>query len=607
MANEPTIIHSFWERTRIRAERTALKAKRDGHYQDMTWAEYGQAVRHLALAFARVGVGRGDGVAILSYNRPEWAISDLATLTLGALPISIYHTSVPRDVAYILNHSAAKIIVAEDRIQVEKILRVRSDVPSLSKIVVIDPTGLESEDASLLTWERMQQWGQEASWREPDFVRHHLASIHPDDLAIVIYTSGTTGPPKGVMLTHDNLMFICATGAQLNGLNPEDRFFSFLPLAHALERLGSLYFPVYLGAEVGYAERLETVPENLAETAPTIVAAVPRFFEKLYQRVMATLAASPPFKRKLFDWAMAVGRQAIPFQIRRQPLPLMLRAQRGIADALVYRKLRQRLGGRLRFFISGGAPLSREIAEFFYALGLPIFEGYGATETTAPATVNTIDHYKFGTVGRPLPGVEIKIAGDGEILIRGRNVFRGYFKDERATSEALVDGWYHTGDIGHLDDDGFLKITDRKKELLITSAGKNISPQNIENLLKRDLLISQAVAIGDRRHYLTALLTLNPEALTELAHSFGLPSDRTEELALHPRIGERVSRIVESVNRELARFEQIKKFRILPGDFSEAGGELTPTLKLRRKFIAEKYAREIAALYEESERASSRR
>lgn len=458
----------------------------------------------------------------------------------------------------------------------------------------------------IIPWNSFLQQGECAATQGMERIESFLAALAPEDLAIVIYTSGTTGPPKGVMLTHDNLRFICETCSQLNMTSRDDVFFSFLPLAHALERVGSLYVPVFLGAQVGYAERLETVAENLAEVAPTIVAGVPRFFEKIYQRVMATVAASPAYQQILYRWAMAVGKKSTAFQVAKRPLPLSLRCRRAVADRLVYRKLRRRMGGRLRFFLSGGAPLARDIAEFFYALGLPIFEGYGATETTAPASANRDGEFKFGTVGKPLPGVEIKIAADGEILIRGRNVFRGYFKNEQATQEALVDGWYYSGDIGRMDDDGFLTILDRKKELIITSAGKNISPQNIEGLLKQDPLISQAVAIGDRRNFLTALLTLNPEFLASWARQIGLTGHCNGELTQHPRVVKRVHEIVEQANRELARFEQIKKIRILPDDFSQATGELTPTLKLRRKFIAEKYAREIAGLYEDGIRRGGR-
>ena len=345
-------------------------------------------------------------------------------------------------------------------------------------------------------------------------------------------------------------------------------------------------------------DSLETVPDNLREVAPTVVMAVPRFFEKIYQRITSTVMSSSAPKKAIFLWAMKVGKRSVPYRVAKQPLPLTLRLQYHLAERLAYRKLRDRMGGRLRFFVSGGAPLPRDIAEFFYAVGLPIFEAYGATETTAPATGNTFDDFKFGTVGKPLPGVDIKLAEDGEILIRGRNVFRGYYKDPRATEEALVEGWYHSGDIGRLDDEGFLTILDRKKELIITSAGKNISPQNIEGLLKHDPLISQAVAIGDRRNYLTALLTLNIDLLHELARQLGIGEGTSQEMVEHPRVIDRVAAVVNRVNTQLARFEQIKKFRILPEDFSQATGELTPTMKLRRKFIAEKYAREIANLYE---------
>lgn len=607
MPLEGTIVHCFWKHAHTRPGQTALRAKRAGRYINITWGEFGRSVRHLAAALTDQGVRPGDVIAILSNNRPEWAMCDLAVLTLGAVSVSIYATNVPRDIAYILNHSEAKLVVIENRRQLEKIREIRPQVPSLRKAVLMDAAGVSGGDDFIIPWDDFLRLGAQREAAHPVNLDCQLGSLQREQLAIVIYTSGTTGPPKGVMLAHDNLMYVCETLSSLNMISDRDVFFSFLPLAHALERLGSLYLPVYLGAQVGYAERMETVPENLEEVAPTVVTGVPRFFEKAYDRIMATVTASPPFKRALFHWAIKVGREVTPYQISKVALPPGLRFKRWLADRLAFQKLRKRLGGRLRFFASGGAPLSREIAEFFCAVGLPIFEGYGATETTSPTTFSDFVHFKFGTVGKPLPGVDLKIAEDGEILVRGRNVFMGYFKDPRATQEALVDGWFHTGDIGRVDDEGFLTIRDRKKELIITSSGKNISPQNIENLLKHDSLISHAMIIGDRRNYLTALLTLSPETLPPLARQLGAGEGTYRELTEHPRVIERIADIVNRVNQQLARFEQIKRFRILPVDFSEATGELTPTLKLRRKFIAEKYSREISSLYEDTRAAPAAR
>ena len=607
MPSEATIVHCFWKHARTRSDRTALRVKRGGRYMDITWGEFGRSVQYLAAALTDQGVRPGDVVAILSNNRPEWAMVDLAILAVGAISVSIYATNVPKDMAYILSHSEARLVVVENRKQLEKINDVRAQVPSLQRAVIIDATGVSRGDEFVVPWDDFLQRGERLAALQPANLDPPLSGLRSDQLAIIIYTSGTTGPPKGVMLAHDNLMFICETVSSLNMVSDRDVFFSFLPLAHALERLGSLYLPVYLGAQVGYAERMETVPENLAEVAPTVVTGVPRFFEKTHERILAAVASSPGFKRTLFHWAIKVGREVTRYQISKRALPAGLRFKRWLADRLAFQKLRKRLGGRLRFFVSGGAPLSREIMEFFHAVGLPVFEAYGATETTSPTTVSDFDHFKFGTVGKPLPGVEVKIADDGEILVRGRNVFLGYFKDPRTTQEALVDGWYRTGDIGRIDDEGFLTILDRKKELIITSAGKNISPQNIENLLKHDPLISQAMVVGDRRNYLTALLTLSVETLPPVARQLGAGEGTYREFTEHPRVIERVADIVNRVNQQLARFEQIKKFRILPVDFSEATGELTPTLKLRRKFIAEKYSREISSLYEETRAAPAGR
>ena len=458
-------------------------------------------------------------------------------------------------------------------------------------------TGGVEEKEGATTLSALRERGKAHGSSNPGALEARAEEILPTDDLTIIYTSGTTGPPKGVVTRHSNYAFNVTSALEAVNVPRGSMFLQFLPLAHSLGRLE--HFLAFDAMAVSsFARSLQTVAEDLAAVRPEIMVSVPRLYEKFYARVLAKVEEDGGLKKTIFDWALGVGREASRCrQQGREPQGLLAMKNR-IADRLVFQKIRARMGGRLRFFISGGAPLSREIAEFLHAIGVLILEGYGLTETSTVTTVNRLERYKFGTVGKALPGTEIRIAADGEILVRGRHIFREYFNDPAATREAIEpDGWFHTGDIGALDEEGFLRITDRKKDIIVTSGGKNIAPQNLENLLKNDRYVSQAFVFGDRKKYLTALLTLAPEEIVAWATRQGIPDRSVEALAKHPQVLQLMRERVDEVNRGLASFEQVKKFAVLETDFSQETGELTPTLKVRRKVVIEKYGRILDDLY----------
>ncbi|MBI1746884.1 MAG: long-chain fatty acid--CoA ligase [Acidobacteria bacterium] len=591
----PEIFFSQVERLRARV---ALRVRRDGRYCDITWGEFGAAVASFSRGLAALGVKPGETVAMISNNRPEFAYTDLGILSAGGITVAIYTSSTPRDIAYIINHSEARWLVVDNEEHWEKIRPLLPDLPKLEKIILMDmPYGFSA--ANIMSFAAVSALGERLD--EPARLAWEAdrRSIQPEDTLAIIYTSGTTGPPKGVMTAHRNVLFVCERAFEVySEMTGEEVYISYLPLAHSLERIGGQFLPIYLGAEIGYAQRLETVGEDIKEIRPTVVLGVPRFFEKIYNRIMAGVEAAPERRRRIFYWALGVGRRYFPLRVAKQwPNPWLF-LQYLVARILVFNRLRNSLGGRVRVLVSGGAPLNKKIAEFFYDLGLVILEGYGATETTAPATVNRLESLCFGTVGVAIPGVEIKLADDGEILIKGGNVFKGYFKDPITTGQVLVDGWYHSGDIGRFDALGRLIITDRKKDLIITAAGKNIAPQNIENFFKTNNYINEMVVVGDRRKYLTALFTLNAETVKEYAMKNQITYSNGEALARHPKILELIGGVVAEKNRDMASYEQIKKFVILPREFSIEAGELTPTMKIKRKFISDKYRELIDTMYD---------
>ena len=569
--------------------------------------EFLERVRDLGLGFQALGMAQGDRVVLLSESRPDWLLADFAILTGGAATVPVYPTLAAEQVAFIIRDSGAAIAVVSTPVQLEKVLRERASLPALRTIVMVQISEDELvtaraavPDLTILTFGELAERGHQAirqGWGIGRDFHERAKRIRPDDLATVIYTSGTTGEPKGVMLTHGNLIANLRDLGTVFELSQDDAALSFLPLCHAFERMVAY---VYLsnGVSMTFAESIDTVGRDLRRVRPTVMSGVPRVYEKLHARVEATVAEAGGIKVRLFDWASGVAEKRGLALSRGRGISPWLAMQSRIADRLVFQRIREGVGGRLRFAVSGSAPLSEELGRWFQGVGLPILEGYGLTETSPVLTVTPLSRIRFGTVGPPLPGVEIRIAEDGEVLARGPNVMRGYFNRDRETGEVIRDGWFHTGDIGEFDEHGYLKITDRKKELLVTSGGKKIAPQPIEAALRSQALVSEAVLVGDRRHFPAALIVPN---LTALAARLGAahPQTDAERHALLTRADVRTAyeHVVDHVNAALAQFERIKRFHILPRELTLEAGELTPTLKVKRRVVEERYREEIENLY----------
>jgi long-chain acyl-CoA synthetase len=585
-----------------------------GQWKEVRFKEFYHECKAVSFGLMGLGALPKDKILILSNTRYEWSLCDMAILGAGAITVPVYASNTAEDVVYIAQHSEARIAVVEDEKQLQKILEKRLEkpdcLPHLKKIVVLDPAAMRvaiqyaGAGQDVLTLQALKEIGRREESRNPTRFEQNLRSAEPEDLITVCYTSGTTGTPKGVMITHDNLMSVLEDCVASVGpfLSPgNETILSFLPFSHIFGKVESLAGYTF-GWKQGFAENLDKLMANISEVKPTLVVAVPRIFEKAYNRIHVMLDASPPVKKKLFRWALEVGKKyyGAIWAGKRPELKDVFQYQ--LAKNLVFNKIAQRFGGNLRFAVCGGAPLSQEIGEFFQICGIRILEGYGLTETCAPVAVNTPEDVRFGTVGRPLPEVMIKIADDGEILIKSRKVFKAYFKMEEETRQVLKDGWFYTGDIGYLDSDGFLRITDRKKDIIVTSGGKNVAPQKIENIAQAQKWINQFVVHGDRRNYLTALITLDRDQVIRYANEHQILFSEYAELIKNPKILSLVQRIVDDVNRQLATFETIKKFVILPKDFTVEGGELTPSLKVRRSFINKRYQHELDSMYGASAR-----
>lgn len=594
-----TVPGLFFAQAERRATHVALRRKRYGIWHRITWTEYAAQVRAVANALLALGVERGERVGLIGENRPEWAYADLGIQAAGAATTGIYTTCSPEQIQYVLDHAQCRVFILEGEEQLDKILTIRSQLPHLQHIVVIDPEGLRTfQDPMVLMWDQFLTLGQEHARRHPDALADRLAAIDPDQMAVLIYTSGTTGPPKGAMLSHANI--IAATGALADGLDllPDDEVLSYLPLSHIAERQFSVFLPVRYGYTVNFIENVDTVMENLAEVAPTVLFGVPRIWEKLYSTVELRVQENDLVKRWAYAFAIGVSRLVVRRELARQGVPAWMRLVRRAADALVLLPLRRRLGlHRTRVVISSAAPIAPALLEYFMALGLPIFELYGQTEAAGPISSNQQGQVRLGTVGRAMRGIEIALGPDGEILARGANVFIGYFRAPEATAAALKDGWLHTGDVGEIDADGFLKITDRKRDLFITAAGKNIAPQYIENKLKASPYINDAVIIGDGQRYITALIVIDEENVTKWAGDRRLPFTTYADLAARPEVRDLIQTEVTAVNKTLSSPEQVKKFAILSKRLYMEDGEVTPTMKVKRKVIMEKYGDLIAGLY----------
>ena len=591
-----SIPQMFFARAASRGQRSAQLVKRAGTWQAISWQALSDNVRSIARGLLTLGLQVGDRVGLLAQSRAEWVQCDLGIMAAAGITVPVYPSSTPEQVAYILHNAEATLACVDTPAQLDKLLQVRNALPALRHIVLLD--GQPSQpDPDIISFQELMTRGAAAT-QQTVVLDERLRGLTPDHEAAYVYTSGTTGPPKGVVQTHGNHLFMVQSCGASIAAQEGDVHLLFLPLAHAFARLEA-FLGLYIGLTTAFAESIDTLAENMREVRPMLVFSVPRVYEKIYARVQAAGNSGSALKRAIFQRCLRVGRQVSALQQRRQPIPAGLRLQQRLAHQLVFKKLHHSVGGRLRFFVSGGAPLAPEIAEFFHAAGMLILEGYGLTETCPALTANRYDHYKFGTVGTALPGVELRLAPDGEILARGPNIAKGYYERPADTAEVfLEDGWFATGDIGELDHDGFLRITDRKKDLIVTAGGKNIAPQNLENLLKADPYISQALVYGDRRPYLTAVLTLDLEATQRYAGAHGIPGETAQELAAQPQIQQLLEARVAHLNDQLAPYETIKKFVLAPTDFTPESGELTPTLKVKRKVVIEKYQEQIERLYQ---------
>jgi long-chain acyl-CoA synthetase len=585
MAGNRTIPR-LWRDAIARNSGTAYLVEEAEGWQEVTWDEAAERVWLLANGLLSRGVRKGDAFSILARNTLDWALLDFALAHVGAVGAAIYANSSPRDVQYVLAHSEAVGVVCEDEAQRAKVDAGRAELPSLEHVLTFaDLPALEEE-------------GRAYREAHPEALDEAVAAIDEEDLFTFIYTSGTTGPPKGCMIRHRNYYAMVTSGDELpQRPHPGDVMLLYLPLAHNFGRLMHLSGP-YRGYTIAFlADPLE-VARAIPEVRPTILPSVPRVYEKVHTAVTASFAEATGVKRRLVDWALDVGHREAALRREHRPVPRALALQRRLADRLVFSKVKERLGGRLRLPISGGAPLAPEIAELFDALGVSIIEGYGLTECTTAATTNRSDNYRFGTVGQALPGFELRLADDGELLIRSETIFAGYFKEPEATAEVLGnDGWLASGDIATIDDDGFVTITDRKKDIIVTAGGKNIAPQNLENDLKTSRFVSQALVVGDRRPYPAALITLDPVEIGKWAQEHGVEGE-LPSLTRDPRVVELVSSIVDDVNHDRSRYEQLKRFAILERDFEMDRGEVTPTLKLRRGVVLEHFADEVESLYD---------
>ncbi|MEZ4329073.1 MAG: long-chain fatty acid--CoA ligase [Polyangiales bacterium] len=556
-----------------------------GVWRATSWGTYSDQVKQAGRALVALGLDVGSTTTILGFNRPEWVIMNVATMGIGGAAAGIYTTCSPVEVAYIVNHSEAPLILVENEDQWLKVKAERANLPLLKHVVTMKGAPRIADDM-VMTWDEFMAKGDAVP--ESDYLER-VHALKPESLATFIYTSGTTGPPKGVMLSHENLAWTAAAARDMNDLRSSDVSLSYLPLSHIAEQMFTVHAPITTGARVYFAESIDAVPENLKEVQPTLFFGVPRIWEKFHAGISSKLKLATGPKAKLVEWAMKVGREANLTPHGNKGL------QYKLAQKLIYSKLKPAIGlARARICVSGAAPIAQEVLEFFASLDVIVLEVYGQSEDTGPTSFNMPDNYRFGSVGPAVKGVDVKIAEDGEILVRGPNLFMGYYKDKEATDETLVDGWLHSGDLGEFRD-GFLYITGRKKDIIITAGGKNIAPKNIEASLKNHELINEAVVIGDRRKYLTVVVTLDPEASAAWAKERGLS---LEGLGEHPTLRAEIQSAVDHVNTELARVEQIKKFKVLARNLTIEDGELTPTLKVKRKKVYDHFATDIESMYE---------
>ena len=592
----PELYQFLTEEYKPEAERFVLHRKVEGKYKGITYNELKEETNSFAYGLSSLGVGKGDKVAIISENRPEWVYSDFAILELGGIDVPLFPSLTADSIEFILNNSEAKGVIISNKFQLNKISKIIDKCKHIKFIIVLNENDFDADVKNLHTFKQVQDLGNSYQPSHPNLLEDSIKKIDENDVCTLIYTSGTTGEPKGVILTHKNIMSNVNSTLEIYPITKDDVFLSFLPLCHSFERMAGYYSAFAAGAPVYYAESIETVAANLIEVKPTIMTSVPRLFERIYSKIIKNVESQPEKKQKIFYGALNIGNQYANAK-REGKISLPLRIKHKVADKLVFKKLKEKTGGNLRFFISGGAALPRALGDFFESTGIIIIEGYGLTESSPVIAANRFDDYKFGTVGKPLPGVEVKIASDGEILARGPNIMQGYYKNKKETEATLIDGWLHTGDIGVFDADGFLMITDRKKHLFKTSAGKYIAPTPIENTFLASKFIDQFIVIGDRRMFLSALVVPDFEALKEYADSNKIPYASEEDLTKNDKIYKLLEQDMNQLQKKLANYERIRRFSVLHKPFTIESGEITPSLKIRRKAIESNYGELIEQMY----------
>ncbi|MBN1662671.1 MAG: AMP-binding protein [Deltaproteobacteria bacterium] len=580
-------------------KRVAMRSKDLGIWHDITWAQYVEKVRYVCMGLHELGVRRGDHVAIIGENQPEWLYSALGVMSAGATFVGVYTTNPVAECEYVVGHANAVVYICEDEEQLDKALVFRERTPNLRKMIVWDMEGLKHyHDPMMMSFDDLLALGKKKDEENPRLFEELVAAGKGEDIASIIYTSGTTGPPKGAMLAQEGYLWIGRAASQMMETSYKEQTISFLPLNHVYEQIYDLMMHMTIGHTVNFTENTDTVMNDMKDVSPTLFHAVPRIWEKYYSSIVIKMDDATWFKRMAYKTAYAVGVRYNDMRLAKTPVPFYTQLAYWLAYFAVFRKLKERLGfDKVRLGFSGAAPISQEVLKFFQSIGIPIREGYGMTETTGVTHMSDEKNFKLGTVGKALPGTEVKIAEDGEILVKHPGIFKGYFKDELNTKDALIDGWMHTGDVGIIDEDGFLKITDRKKDLIITAGGKNIAPQYIENMLKFSPYINDAVIIGDQRKFISAIIVIDEENVAKYAQDHKLQFTTFATLTKNAEVVALIQEEIDKVNKQLARVENIRKFKILDKKLYTEDGEVTPTMKVKRKFINEQYADLIESMY----------
>ena len=594
-----TVPKIFWNAVNTRKNKTAMREKDLGIWQSISWREYGDKAKYVGLALNSLGLNKNDVVSIASEGIPEWLFTDLGVICVGGISSGVYTTDSSSQVEYLVNDSKTNFYFAENEEQLDKILEVRENCPSLKKIIIYDLEGLHDfSDPQVISFSELIKLGESIDKNNPDLFESLMAKVSPEDIAILVYTSGTTGPSKGAMISNKNIVYQINTGINIFKPQENDEQLSFLPLCHILERTVSVMYPLQTAAVINFAESIDTVPENIREVSPTGFIAVPRIWEKFYSSITITMKDATFIGKAFYKFAISVGSKRKDYILNGEPVPFTTQLLFGFCDQFVLKNIKKLLGlNNCRYALSGAAPISPELIDWYLSIGLDMREGWGMTETAGIGTAFYSREIKKGCVGRAIDGSEVQIAKDGEILFRGPGVFCGYLNKPEQTKETIIDGWLHTGDVGHLDNSGNLKITDRKKDIIITAGGKNISPSEIENELKFSAFISDAVVIGDKRKFLSCLIMIDEENVMKFAQDHDVPFSNFESLCKSKEIIDLIEVEVNQVNKKFANVEQVKKFTLIDVQLTAEDDELTPTMKLKRKFINQKYTNIIEAMY----------